>query len=148
LLHARQLLHERTCARVEALEADAATPRAALRDVLLQGLSLNEDSTNESIVWVGFLAAAVGDEQLTAQHRDNNQAWRQRVSRLVLAAAPGWADQQAATAAFALIAMVEGSAALAFADPTTYTPGRPGGDARCHPRRLRPHLIHPGVAHL
>jgi len=122
LLHARHLLHERTRARVEALEASAATPRAALRAVLQQGLSLDEETTAESIVWVGFLAAAVGDEELTAQHRANNRAWRQRVSRLVGAVAPGWAHQQAATVAFALIALVEGAAALASADPNTYTP--------------------------
>jgi AcrR family transcriptional regulator len=121
-LHARQLLHERTRARVEALEAGAASPRAALRAVLAQGLALNEETATESVVWVGFLAAAVGDDELAALHRTNNQAWRQRVSRLVSAVAPGWTDGHVATATFALIAMVEGAAALASADPTAYPP--------------------------
>jgi AcrR family transcriptional regulator len=120
LLHARQLLHERTQARVEALEAGAATPQAALRAVLLQGLALDEESTTESRVWVGFLAASVGDEELAAVHRTNNRAWRRRVTRLVSAAAPRWDRRRAATAAFALIALVEGAAALASADPRAY----------------------------
>jgi hypothetical protein len=42
------------------------------------------------------------------------------VSRLVRAAAPDWPRRQAETATFALIALVEGAAALASADPTTY----------------------------
>ena len=120
LLHARQLLHERTRARVETLEATAATPRAALRAVLQQGLSLDDETTTESIVWVGFLAAAVGDDELTALHRANNRAWRDRVARLVAAATPGWPEQRVATATFALIAVVEGAAAIASADPDTY----------------------------
>src|SRR3954451_18032627 len=41
LTHARQLLHERTRARVEALEAEAAVPKEALRAVLAQGLALD-----------------------------------------------------------------------------------------------------------
>ncbi|MFY1671692.1 TetR/AcrR family transcriptional regulator [Plantactinospora sp. WMMB334] len=122
LLHARHLLHERTRARVEALEADAADPAAALRAVLAQGLALDEETATESVVWVGFLAAAVGDDELTAQHRANNRAWRDRVSRLVSAVAPGWPEARVATATFALIAMVEGAAALASADPDGYPP--------------------------
>ncbi len=120
LLHARRLLHERTRARVEALEAEAATPRAALRAVLLQGMAPDAESTTESRVWLGFLAASVGDEELAAVHRTNNRAWRHRVTRLVSAASPRWDRQRAATAAFALIALVEGAAALASADPRGY----------------------------
>jgi hypothetical protein len=85
-------------------------------------LALDEETTTESLVWIGFLAAAVGDADLTALHRGNNQAWRQRITRLVRATEPGWSDQRAATAASALIAMVEGAAALASADPHTYPP--------------------------
>jgi TetR/AcrR family transcriptional regulator, transcriptional repressor of bet genes len=122
LLHARQLLHERTRDRVESLEAGAASPRAALRAVLLQGLAVDEAGATESTVWLGFLAAAVGDDELAAVHRANNRAWRQRVGRLVAAVSPGWRQERVATVAFALIAMVEGAAALAVADPTGYTP--------------------------
>src|SRR5207245_10054166 len=92
-------------------------PRAALRAVLRQGLSLNAESTTESRVWVGFLAAAIGDPELTAVHRANNRAWRRRVTRLVSAASPGWPKDHATTVAVPLIAFVEGTAALASADP-------------------------------
>ncbi|MDG4788184.1 TetR family transcriptional regulator C-terminal domain-containing protein [Micromonospora sp. WMMD1102] len=122
LLHARELLHERTRARVEALEADATDPAAALRAVLAQGLALDAETATESVVWVGFLAASVGDDELTAQHRANNQAWRERVARLVSAVAPEWSDARVATATFALIALAEGAAALGSADPTGYPP--------------------------
>jgi AcrR family transcriptional regulator len=122
LLHARQLLHERSRARVEALETGAANAREALRAVLLQGLALDAESTTQSRVWVGFLAAAVGDEELAAVHRTNNRAWRRRVTRLVSAASPRWDRQRATTVAFTLVALVEGAAALAAADPRSYPP--------------------------
>ena len=69
LRHARELLHERTRERVERLEAGAATPREALRAVLSQGLALDAETTAESVVWTGFLAAAVADEDLVSLHR-------------------------------------------------------------------------------
>lgn len=122
LRHARQLLHERTRARVTALEAAAATPRDALHAVLAQGMALDQETATESIVWVGFLAATVGDDELAALHHANNEAWRDRITRLVAAVAPDWPSDRVATAAFALIAMVEGAAALASADPAAYPP--------------------------
>ena len=119
LRHARQLLHETTRARVEALEAAADSPRAALRAVLHQGLALDPQTTAESTVWLGFLAAAVADEDLVAMHRAGNRAWRARVGRLVEAAGP---PQDPAVVTVALIAMVEGAAAFASADPEAYLP--------------------------
>ncbi len=119
LRHARDLLHERTRARVERLEAEAATPRQALRAVLSQGLALDAETAAESVVWTGFLAAAVADDDLVAVHRANNLAWRERVTRLVTLAS-GWPGGRASTVALALIAMVEGAAVLASADPAAY----------------------------
>jgi len=123
LRHARQLLHERTRERVENLEAEAADPPAALRAVLAQGMALDGETASESIVWMGFLAAAVGDDELMALHHANNRVWRERVGRLVAAVAPGWADERVGATAFALMAMVEGAAALASTDPDAYPPG-------------------------
>ncbi|WP_328462296.1 TetR/AcrR family transcriptional regulator [Actinoplanes sp. NBC_00393] len=120
LLHARQLLHETTRARVEALEAAAATPRAALRAVLHQGMAINEQTRQEAVVWMGFLAAAVSDEDLIAEHRRNNRAWRTRVERLTAAAAPDWPADRVSAATLALIAMTEGVAAYAAADPAAF----------------------------
>jgi TetR/AcrR family transcriptional repressor of bet genes len=118
LRHARELLHERTRARVERLEAGAATPREALRAVLSQGLALDAETTAESVVWTGFLAAAVADDDLVRLHRANNRAWRERITRLVSAAGVGSAE----TVALALVSLVEGAAALASADPDAYPP--------------------------
>ncbi|MEU4618865.1 TetR/AcrR family transcriptional regulator [Actinoplanes sp. NPDC023801] len=122
LLHARQLLHEVTRARVEALEERAATPRSVLRAILHQGMALDEQTRQEAIVWMGFLAAAVADEQLIEEHRRNNRAWRERVERLTAAAAPEWTSERVAAVALALIAMAEGVAAYAAADPEAFPP--------------------------
>ncbi|HEY0000072.1 MAG TPA: TetR/AcrR family transcriptional regulator [Actinoplanes sp.] len=120
LLHARQLLHDTTRQRVEALEAAATSPRAALRAVLRQGMATDPETTNWSIVWLGFLAAAVADAELIGMHRRNNRAWRQRLERLVAAAATDWPVDQVGMVALGLIAMTEGVAALAAADPAAY----------------------------
>ncbi|MBP2330126.1 AcrR family transcriptional regulator [Kibdelosporangium banguiense] len=122
LRHARQLLHERTRDRVETLETESASPQTALRAVLAQALALDAETTAEAIVWVGFLASAVGDDELTTLHQANNQAWRERIIRLVSAVAPRWPKDRVATTAYALIAMVEGTAALASTDPAAYPP--------------------------
>ncbi|GAA3612364.1 hypothetical protein GCM10022419_116700 [Nonomuraea rosea] len=94
----------------------------ALRTLLQQGVALNEESTAESTVWLGFLASAVGDEELTALHHTNSHAWRRRVTRLDSAASPGWPDHHTTTVALALVALVEGTAALASSDPAGYPP--------------------------
>ena len=120
LAHARQLLHDKTRARVEALEAGAASPRAALRAVLHQGLATDRETAHESVVWTGFLAAAVTDPELIEMHRRNNRSWRARVERLVAAAAPDWPADRVGTVALALIAMAEGAAMFAAADPAAY----------------------------
>jgi AcrR family transcriptional regulator len=120
LLHARQLLHQVTRARVEALEAEAVSPRAALRAILHQGMAVDEQTRQEAIVWMGFLAAAVADDELITEHRRNNRVWRERVERLVGDAAPEWTAERVATVALALIAMTEGVAAYAAADPDAF----------------------------
>ncbi|GAA0507647.1 TetR family transcriptional regulator [Paractinoplanes deccanensis] len=122
LRHARHLLHEKTRARVEALESEAPSPRAALRSVLRQGLATDAETRHESVVWMGFLAAAVADDELVEMHRANNRAWRRRVERLVGAAAPEWPAERVSTVALGLIAMAEGAAAFAAADPEAYPP--------------------------
>jgi TetR/AcrR family transcriptional repressor of bet genes len=122
LRHARQLLHQRTRQRVEALEAAAAGPRDALRAVLAQGLALDAETAGESLVWVGFLAAAVGDGELMGLHQANNRVWRERIGRLVVAVMPDWSDERVTATAFALMAMAEGAAALASTDPGAYPP--------------------------
>lgn len=122
LRHARELLHETSRGRVEALEAAAATPREALRAVLRQGLAVDPETINGSVVWIGFLAAAFADAELIEIHRRNNRLWRERLQRLVGAAAPGWPAGRVSAVALALGAMVEGAAAFAAADPAAYSP--------------------------
>ncbi|MBL7254887.1 TetR/AcrR family transcriptional regulator [Paractinoplanes lichenicola] len=120
LLHARELLHEKSRVRVDALEADAATPREALRAVLHRGLATDPETVTDSVVWMGFLAAAVSDGELITMHRRHNRSWRARIERLVAASAPDWTPAQVKPAALGLIAMAEGVAAFAAADPSHY----------------------------
>jgi AcrR family transcriptional regulator len=123
LRHARELLHDTTRRRVEALEAGAGSPRAALRAVLRQGLATDPETISGSIVWMGFLAAAISDDELIEIHRRNNRSWRERVGRLVAAAAPQWPEDRVSAVALGLIAMAEGAAAFGAADPGAYPAG-------------------------
>lgn len=124
LRHARDLLHERTGARTDAAAAGAPDAAVALRDVLRQALSLTEVKREEARVWVGFLAAALPDEDLRAVHLAHNRSFLTRVGELVGACRPDLPPAARRHAAVALVAQVEGLNALAAADPETYTPHR------------------------
>jgi len=116
LLHARDLLHERTRARIEAIEAAASTPHDALRESLMQAVALTPEGLSEARVWVAFLAAAIDDEQLAERHRSGNRVFVARVERL-LGDLP---DVHAR--ALTLVSTIEGVNALATGDPELYSP--------------------------
>jgi TetR/AcrR family transcriptional regulator, transcriptional repressor of bet genes len=122
LLHARELLHERTAARADALQDTGGEPRTVLRDVLLRAVTLTPEAADEARVWVGFLAAALADPELAARHRANNRSFVTRIARLVGAVRPEWTDEQCRAAAKRLVALVEGLNTLAAADLETYSP--------------------------
>ncbi|GAB3462419.1 TetR family transcriptional regulator C-terminal domain-containing protein [Kineococcus endophyticus] len=124
LRHARDLLHERTGVRADAAAGGAQNPTTALRDVLRQALSLTDGKREEARVWVGFLAAALPDEDLRAVHVAHNRSFVERVADLVGACRPDLAPAARRNAAVTLVAQVEGLNALAAADPETYTPHR------------------------
>ncbi|WP_345711777.1 TetR/AcrR family transcriptional regulator, partial [Kineococcus glutinatus] len=121
LLHARDLLHERTAARADALEAGGGTPGEVLRAVLHQAAALTPDRHEEARVWVGFLAAALSDPALAERHVRNNRRFLARVERLLTTCRPAWDAGHRTGAAVQLVALVEGSALLAAADPETYS---------------------------
>ncbi len=123
LLHARDVLHERTRARAEQAESTAADPAAAVRAVALGALATDADRAAEARVWVGFLAAALGDPVLAERHATNARAFTERLARLIGTATGLPADTSAARAA-SLGAAVEGVTALAAGDPDHWTPGR------------------------
>jgi AcrR family transcriptional regulator len=122
LLHARELLHERTAARADALQDAGGEPRTVLRDVLLRAATLTPEAADEARVWVGFLAAALADPELAARHRANNRSFVTRIASLTGAVRPEWTDERCRAAAKRLVALVEGLNALAAADPETYSP--------------------------
>ncbi|GAB7191274.1 TetR/AcrR family transcriptional regulator [Kineococcus sp. NUM-3379] len=122
LLHARDLLHERTAARADALEAAGAPPAQVLRSLLHQAASLDEAEREEARVWVGFLAAALADPDLAERHVRNSRRFLDRVTRLLGACRPDTGATASRQAAAGLVALVEGLNALAAADPETYSP--------------------------
>ena len=124
LRHARELLHERTGARADAVQRSAADPFDALGAVLLQALSLTAEKREEARVWVGFLAASTSDEDLRELHVGYNRAFVQRVERLIAAGRPDLSRAQGSHHATALIALIEGFNALSAADPQTYSAHR------------------------
>ncbi|MGD8194418.1 GNAT family acetyltransferase [Herbiconiux sp. P18] len=132
LLHARDLLHERTRIRADAVEADArsrALPgaaesgaREAVEAVLMNAMSLDAQSADEARVWVSFLAAALTDPVLADRHRAGNRAFVARVTRLLAECRPEWPTDRLGLEARSLVALAEGMNTLGAADPDTYPP--------------------------
>ncbi|MBE1501475.1 AcrR family transcriptional regulator [Amycolatopsis lexingtonensis] len=120
LLHARDLLYERTAVRADAAEAASADAFGALEAVLGQAVDLPHGHHDESRVWVGFLAAALADDDLAERHRVANHSFLARVGRLVTACRPEWTDERLELTTKSLVALVEGLNVLAAADPRGY----------------------------
>ncbi|GAB3161209.1 TetR/AcrR family transcriptional regulator [Amycolatopsis stemonae] len=128
LLHARDLLYERTAARADAAEAASGDAFGALEAVLGQAVDLPHGHHEESRVWVGFLAAALADDDLADRHRAANRSFLARVRRLVAACRPKWTDERVELTTKSLVGLVEGLNVLAAADPAEY-PARLQQDA-------------------
>ncbi|WIY06251.1 TetR family transcriptional regulator C-terminal domain-containing protein [Amycolatopsis mongoliensis] len=131
LLHARDLLHERTAVRADAAEAASGDAFGALEAVLGQAVDLPHGHHEESRVWVGFLAAALADEALAERHRAANHSFLARIRRLVAACRPEWTDERLELTTKSLVGLVEGLNVLAAADPAAY-PARLQQDALAH----------------
>ncbi|WP_323749530.1 TetR/AcrR family transcriptional regulator [Curtobacterium sp. VKM Ac-1393] len=123
LLHARDVLHERTRVRSDALERDAPDAAAAVRAVVLGALPTDRATSEESRVWLGFLSAALSDPALAERHAAHSRAFVERLTRLLGAAAPA-APGNASERALALAALVEGVSSLASGDPERWTATR------------------------
>ncbi len=136
LLHARDLLHNRTAVRADAAESDAATPGEALLAVLLNAVSPDAaspdavapdavspraESDEEARVWVSFLAASLADPTLAARHTAGNRSFLTRVTRLLATVRPDWTGERVAAQAIALVALAEGLTSLGSVDRDTYS---------------------------
>jgi hypothetical protein len=69
---------------------------------------------------VGFLAAALADDDLAERHRAANRSFLARIHRLVAACRPEWTDERLELTTKSLVGLVEGLNVLAAADPKTY----------------------------
>lgn len=123
LLHARDVLHERTRVRSDALESEAPDVVAALREVVFQALPSDSEKLAEARVWIGFLAAALSDPVLAERHALHSRAFATRLVRLLEAS--GVADEASAREeASTLAAAVEGVSTLAAGDPERWPASR------------------------
>lgn len=120
LVKARQLLLARAAARLDAIEAAAESPRAALDGVAYALLTADRPTQEESRVWVGFLAAALAEPDLAEHHLNGNRALLHRLERLISAARPDWPTDHAAALAAHLAALSEGFNSSAILDPASY----------------------------
>ncbi|MCK2241525.1 MULTISPECIES: TetR/AcrR family transcriptional regulator [unclassified Crossiella] len=124
LRHARDLLHERTGAAMDELTGAGGSPAAVLRAVLRHAASVDPAKQQEARVWLGYLAAALGDDDLADRHRSANRAFLSRIDRLVGQVRPQWTKARRATVSLSLVSLIEGMNTLAVADPETYRPTR------------------------
>ena len=116
LLHARDVLHERTRRRADELERTAADAASAVRAIVVGALPTDEETLADARVWVGFLAAALSDSVLAERHAENSRAFSQRLTRLLDSVEP-LSPSTSSERARALVAAVEGISTLAAGDP-------------------------------
>ncbi|MDO9398892.1 MAG: GNAT family acetyltransferase [Herbiconiux sp.] len=121
LLHARDLLHERTRERADAAE-QVPDARDALTAVLLNAVSLDAAGRDEARVWVSYLAASIADPALAERHVAGNRSFVARMERLLGACRPEWPAERLRAETVGLVALAEGLNALSAADPETYSP--------------------------
>jgi TetR/AcrR family transcriptional regulator, transcriptional repressor of bet genes len=124
LTHARDVMHRRMAARIDALpeQPDA---RARLRAVVLEGLPLDADRALGSTVWAHFLLAARTDPALRVEHTVRHERWVRRLTGLtgaVYADAKRSAPPDLDRRVRALIACLDGLALSAVATPESYPP--------------------------
>ncbi len=133
LLHARDVLHERTLRAADLAEHGATDAEEALRAVVEGALPLDEEGRAEGRVWFGFLAAAMHDDELRARHAKHSGAMVARLERLIHAAYP---DVDATGASLELTSVIEGMNALALGDPVLWSRTRQLAVVATHLSRL------------
>jgi len=120
LIDARQLLLSRAAARLDETERKASSPREALEAVACALLTAGRPTQEETRVWVGFLAASLGDPDIAEHHLNGNRALLRRLERLITAVRPDWANDDAAALASQLAALSEGFNSASILDPISY----------------------------
>jgi TetR/AcrR family transcriptional repressor of bet genes len=120
LTHARQVMHRRMAARIEALPAFD-SPRERLRAVLLEGVPLDDERRLNSTIWAYFLMAARTDRQMLAEHVTRHESWIRRLTGLLHDACPA-PPADVELRARGLVALLEGLALCGVATPDLYPP--------------------------
>ena len=126
LTHARDVMHRRMAARIDALPSQP-DARARLRAVLLEGLPLDGDRMLGSTVWAHFLLAARTDPVLRKEHTLRHERWVARLTGLLRSAyeestVDGVADGEVEGRVRCLVACLDGLALSAVATPGAYPP--------------------------
>ncbi|PYE20851.1 TetR family transcriptional regulator [Williamsia limnetica] len=125
LVHARQMLFERTSARADSVaEARATSAAERLFAIACTALPLDDERIVEARIWTGFAAASIADADLRELHVHNTRQWLARITNLVAGLDSDVTDADATEYAQQIIAVVEGAAVLAVLDDTMYPPAR------------------------
>lgn len=118
LLHARQMLHERTAARMLHTVKTTDDPVQALVSVLSDS-SLRPEF--DARIWVGFIAATLSDDELRSFHVTANRHFLHVISGLVARIRGDWRADEVEEESTRLVALVTGFAVLAAPDPAIYS---------------------------
>ena len=123
VMHARTLMHERTMKTVLDAEMSQADAKESLRRAL-RGSLFGEGFDGK--VWLGFIAAAVTDDEIRAVQVASNLNFLSRVGELLALARPQLSSAAVENRATKLVVLMAGLAVLSTTDSDTY------GLARLH----------------
>jgi len=121
VIHARNLMHDRTMAAVLDVEMSELDAQESLR-AALRGSLFGEGFDGR--VWVGFIAAAVVDDQIRAVQVASNRSFLNRVSQLLSAARPHFSSDVVEERATKLVVLMAGLAVLSTTDAAHYSLAR------------------------
>jgi TetR/AcrR family transcriptional repressor of bet genes len=127
ILFAFRTVADRVGRRLAASEERTSDPLELARATLAEGLPLDRERQEEVRVWFAFLGLALTRPALARAQRVTYRAWRDRVAEHLRSAQEAGTlrtDVDGATAAAALVALVDGVAVQAMFEPRRFSAAR------------------------
>jgi TetR/AcrR family transcriptional regulator, transcriptional repressor of bet genes len=97
---------------------------AALLEVLLEALPVDEDRQLEWRVWLAFWGRAAADERLRHEQEQRYAEWRGLLGKLVRRARPGGSAADRRAAVDLIAGAIDGLGIQAVLEPEAFTPAR------------------------
>jgi AcrR family transcriptional regulator len=127
ILFAFRTVADRVGRRLATSEERTSDPLELARATLAEGLPVDRERQEEVRVWFAFLGLALTRPALARAQRVTYRAWRDRVAEHLRSAQAAGAlrtDVDCATAAAALVALVDGVAVQAMFEPRRFSAAR------------------------